>query len=201
MDNMAFGFDLDGTITKLEILPQIAREIDLFDEISLLTEATVRGIIPFEKSFRLRCRLLRDVPISRVQEIVNAVPLDNDIVDFIQKHSSRCFVISGNLDVWISPLIKKIGCHFFVSNADSKDDTLLGINKIINKAEAVRSLKGNFKQVTVVGEGMNDVPMFEIADVRIAYGGVHPPNSTTVQLAHYVTTNSKGLCRLLNTLL
>ncbi len=197
---MAFGFDLDGTLTKLEILPQIAREVDLFDEISLLTEATVRGIIPFEKSFRLRCRLLKDIPISRVQEIVNSIPLDNNIVEFIQKYPSCCFVISGNLDVWISPLINKVGCQFFVSTADYQNDSLLGIKTIVNKADAVRSLKSKFRRVTVIGEGMNDVPMFEIADVRIAYGGVHTPNSTTIQLAEYVTTDSKGLCRLLNTL-
>lgn len=201
MNNMALGFDLDGTITKLEILPQIAREIDLFEELSLLTEATIKGIIPFEKSFRLRCRLLRDIPISRVQDIVNSIPLEDDIVKFIQKHHDRCFVISGNLDVWVSPLIKKIGCYFFVSNAEYRDDTLLGIDTILNKADAVRTLKRNFKQVTVIGEGMNDVPMFEIADVRIAYGGVHYPSSTIIQLANYMTVNSDGLCRLLNTLL
>ncbi len=201
MKNMALGFDLDGTITKLEILPQIAREIDLFDELSLLTEATIKGIIPFEKSFRLRCRLLRDIPISRVQDIVNSIPLENDIVEFIRKYHDNCFVITGNLDVWVSPLIKKVGCHFFVSNANCKGDTLLGIDTILNKADAIRSLKRNFQQVTVVGEGMNDVPMFEIADIKIAYGGVHPPTSTIVQLANYVTVNSDGLCRLLNTLL
>ena len=26
-----------------------------------------------------------------------------------------------------------------------------------------------------VGEGFNDLPMFEEADIGIAYGGVHPP--------------------------
>ncbi len=201
MENIALGFDLDGTITKLEILPQIAREIDLFDELSLLTEATMNGTLPFEKSFRLRCRILKDIPISRVQDIVNSIPLENDIVKFIQKHHNNCFVITGNLDVWVSPLIKKIGCNFFVSNAKYRDDTLLGIDTVLNKADAIRSLKRNFLQVTVIGEGMNDVPMFEAADIKIAYGGVHSPSFTIIQLANYVTMNSDGLCRLLSTLL
>lgn len=48
---------------------------------------------------------------------------------------------------------------------------------------------------------MNDVSMFEIADIKVAYGGVHSPNSTILQLSDYVTVNGKGLCRLLNTLL
>lgn len=198
---MAFGFDLDGTITKLEILPQIAREVQLFDEMSLLTEATIKGIIPFEKSFRLRCRLLKDIPISRVQEIVNSVPLESEIVEFIQKNHTNCYIVSGNLDVWIQPLINKINCKFFVSNAAYKDDELLGIERIINKGDAIKSLQNNYQHVTVIGEGMNDISMFEIADIGIAYGGVHSPNSTIIQLSKYVTGNSKSLCRLLSTLL
>jgi len=201
MEKTAIAFDLDGTITKLEILPEIAREIDLFDEMSLLTEATMNGILPFEKSFKLRCRLLKDVPISRVQEIVNSVPLNDEILDFIQNNRACCAVITGNLDVWVYPLIEKIGCRFFVSNAKHEGDTLLGIDTFINKADALRTLQSEFNQVVVIGEGMNDVSMFEIADIKIAYGGVHTPNSTVLQLSDYVTLNGSGLCRLLNTLL
>ena len=32
-----------------------------------VTEQTIQGEIPFERSFRLRCRLLRDIPISSVR--------------------------------------------------------------------------------------------------------------------------------------
>ena len=45
----AFCFDLDGTITKDEILPILSREIGLFEEISALTDATINGVIPFRK--------------------------------------------------------------------------------------------------------------------------------------------------------
>ena len=42
-----FCFDLDGTITTQEILPLIAAELDLYEEISTLTQATINGLIPF----------------------------------------------------------------------------------------------------------------------------------------------------------
>ncbi|VFS90044.1 HAD family hydrolase [Pseudomonas aeruginosa] len=32
------------------------------------------------------------------------------------------------------------------------------------------SLRGEFERIVAVGEGMNDVPMFEAADLRVAYG-------------------------------
>lgn len=198
---MAFGFDLDGTITRKEILPLIAREVNLYDEISMLTEATIQGIIPFEKSFRLRCRLLKEVPVSTVSEIVRNVPLDQEVVHFIQKHPHECFVISGNLDVWIAPLIEQLGCRFYTSIAHSEGDTLYGIHTVLNKADAIQDIKRSFERIAVIGEGMNDVAMFELADTRIAYGGIHPPNSMIIQLSDYVVMNGGGLCRLLNTLL
>jgi phosphoserine phosphatase len=55
-----FCFDLDGTMTRREILPAIASEVGLSEEIALLTSLTMRGLVPFESSFRLRCRILRE---------------------------------------------------------------------------------------------------------------------------------------------
>lgn len=197
----AICFDLDGTITKQEILPLIAREIDLEDEISILTDATIRGLIPFQKSFRLRCRLLDSVPVSRVREIVANTELNLPLVEFINTHVEQCFVVSGNLDIWIEPLLTKIGCQHYVSTAQMENDRLLTISKVLDKSTAINHLREKFEKIIVVGEGMNDVPMFELADVGIAYGGVHPPNSTVIQLSNYVVFDGVSLCKLLKTLL
>ncbi len=197
----AICFDLDGTITKQEILPLIAREIDLEEEISVLTEATIKGHIPFQKSFKLRCRLLDSVPVSKVRQIVNNTALNTDIVDFINENKDNCFVVSGNLDVWIEPLLKKIGCKFFVSEALVKDDKLISISKILDKSTAIYELRKDFDRIIVIGEGMNDASMFELSDVGIAYGGVHFPNSTVIQMSHFVIFDGVALCKLLKTLL
>ncbi len=197
----AICFDLDGTITKQEILPLIAREIDLEEEISVLTDATIQGHIPFQKSFKLRCRLLDSVPISRVKEIVNCTELNNDIVQFINDYKNNCFVVSGNLDVWIEPLLKKVDCKFFVSEAIVENDKLISISKVLDKSSAIYELRDTFDRIIVVGEGMNDVSMFELADIGIGYGGVHFPNSTVIQLSHFVVFDGVALCKLLKTLL
>ncbi len=197
----AICFDLDGTITKQEILPLIAREIDLHDEISVLTDATIRGLIPFQKSFRLRCRLLDAVPVSRVRQIVENTVLNTDIVEFINENPENCFVVSGNLDIWIEPLLEKIKCRHYVSNAIMENDKLISISKVLDKSTAIEELRDKFERIIVVGEGMNDVPMFELADIGIAYGGVHFPNSTVIQLSRYVVFDGVALCKLLKTLL
>ena len=84
--NKIYCFDLDGTVTSQELLPLMAAELDLYEEISALTQATINGLIPFERSFKLRCKLLSDVPIEKVQDVANKVKLNETIVKFILKN-------------------------------------------------------------------------------------------------------------------
>lgn len=203
MDSI-FCFDLDGTISKMEILPIIAKEIDIFEEIEALTEATIKGIIPFNRSFQLRVKLLSEIPIKRVQDLVMDIPLHNEIVNFIKKNSSNSYVITGNLDVWVEELImKKIGCQYFSSKAIMSNDKIIGISNILNKGMVIKELKQlhrNYRIVSI-GDGMGDVPMHLEADIGIALGAVHSPIETLINVSNYITYEEKTLCRLLNTLL
>ena len=203
MDSI-FCFDLDGTISKMEILPIIAKEIDIFEEIEALTDATIKGIIPFNRSFQLRVKLLSEIPIKRVQDLVMDIPLHNEIVNFIKKNSSNSYVITGNLDVWVEELImKKIGCQYFSSKAIMSNDKIIGISNILNKGMVIKELKQlhrNYRIVSI-GDGMGDVPMHLEADIGIALGAVHSPIETLINVSNYITYEEKTLCRLLNTLL
>ncbi|MEA0554062.1 HAD family phosphatase [Lysinibacillus irui] len=201
INNTAYCFDLDGTITKEEILPLISKEIGLYEEISALTEATIKGIIPFEKSFLLRCRLLMDIPVSKVRKIVTETFLHNEIVDFIQKNKENCFVITGNLDIWISQLVEeRLGCSVYSSRAEEHDDTLCKVVKILHKEQAISQIKEKYNRIVAIGDGMGDVSMFQSADIGIAFGGVHAPIESLLEVSNYVVYEEKALCRLLNTL-
>jgi len=197
----AFCFDLDGTVTRLEVLPIIAAELGLAEEIGLLTEMTIRGQIPFEMSFRLRCRLLADIPVDTVAEIVSAVPLDPAIAAFIRERRQQCYVVTGNLDVWVSRLVAGLGCGCFSSTAETRPDGRLGpLTGVLRKSVAVRELRSHYDRVVTIGEGCNDLPMFEEADIGVAYAGVHSPARELIDNSNYVVGNGTALCRLLNTL-
>lgn len=199
--NTAYCFDLDGTVTRLEVLPVIAAELGLAEEIAFLTQMTIRGQIPFEMSFRLRCRLLADIEVDTVAQIVESVPLDEQIVDFIHAHREQCYVVTGNLNVWVSRLVQRLGCGVYSSTAEARPNGKLGaLTGVLRKSTAVRDLRTQYDRVVCVGEGYNDLPMFEEADIGIAYGGVHPPAREVIENSHYITGNGASLCRLLNTL-
>lgn len=190
-----FAFDLDGTITKVETLPLLARELNLADEMKILTDLTLSGQISFEQSFRLRYFILRNISPEKIWKIMDAVELDEDILNFIRENKKSCAVVTGNLDFWIEPITKKLGCEIFSSQSELGE-----LTKILNKAEAIREIKKTAVKVISIGDSFNDIQMFKESDISIAYGGVHRPSDEVINATDYFFCNGKDLIRKLNSI-
>ncbi len=192
-----FAFDLDGTITLQETLPILARELDLSDEMERLTRLTLEGKIDFEASFRMRYHLLREIPLQKIRQIMEEVHMDERIAGFIRKHAEECAIVTGNLDVWVQPLIEKLGCMTYSSISRLDANGELQLEAVLDKAETIRRMKMQGYHVIAIGDSVNDIPMFREADAAIAYGGVHPLVDRVVEISDYVVENGEALCRLL----
>jgi HAD superfamily phosphoserine phosphatase-like hydrolase len=197
----AYCFDLDGTVTQTEILPVIAAELGMTDEIEVLTRATMDGLIPFDASFRLRCLVLGLVPPETIATVVASIPLHSDILEFIQSRQADCFLVTGNLDIWVAPIVQRCGCGAYTSTAVNKDGRLC-VDHILNKAHVVEKLREQkgYERIVAVGDGANDVGMLDMADIGIAYGGVHPPAGPALTVSDLVINDGTTLCKLLKTL-
>lgn len=171
MSDYIFLFDMDSTITKKEVLPEISQKINKLDEMRQLTEATMRGEIPFRTSFLNRVKLLQEIPVKEVNQIVSNIPLNQCIVDFIQKNHDRCYIVTGNLDVWISGLMKRIGIedHVYCSKADIYNDKITKVVSVLDKEYMVKQIVQPF---VAVGDGDNDAGMCRMAKIGIGFGGV-----------------------------
>ena len=190
-----YAFDLDGTVTTVETLPLLAAELGLSKEIKFLTALTLDGSIPFEMSFQIRYRILKRIPVERIQKIMSTVPLDGAIENFIRDNKTDCAIVTGNLDRWIEPIARRLGCEIYSSTIGS-DGRLM----ILDKGKTIRRLKKNADRVISIGESFNDVSMMRAADVSIAYAGVHRPVGAALSAADYVTFDGETLCRLLKAL-
>lgn len=190
-----FLFDLDGTITRQEILPEIARAIGVEDEIAELTARTMAGEFPFESSLRRRVEILSQVPISRVREIVAGIEIDPHIEAFLRDNRDRCTIVTGNLDVWIADLVARLGVPCRSSVAEVRGDRLLGLRHVLDKADVARDFSG---PICSIGDGYNDLGLMAAADLGVAYGGVHTPAPGLLEVASHAIFDPQTLCRLLS---
>lgn len=200
MSDYIFLFDLDSTITKQEILPTIAGKIGKQKEMRDLTEKTMQGEIPFKQSFLERISLLENFSVREADRIVGNIKLNNKLVDFIQENKDRCYIVTGNLDVWIHELIKKMGMesNIFCSKANVVNDRISNIVSIVDKNAVVSQIVSPF---VAIGDGNNDAEMIEKAIVGIGYGGVRPIADSVLTCATHAIYEEEKLCQFLERLL
>ncbi len=202
MTRFIFLVDLDGTLTHCELLPLIAKNFNLEDVIKDLTYQCIWGKLPFEEGFLQRIEILKSIPIDQIQAIIEGVSLNESLVSFMQDNADRCYIVTGNLDVWVKPLCEKLKIPSFTSIAHHKDNFIEGVKSILNKKEIIQRLRhtSSAKQFVAIGEGHNDAELMELADVGIAYGGIHSPANSVMVNASHVIYNEKTLCRFLKQL-
>lgn len=200
MSNRVFLFDLDATVTKEEILPSLAEQVGLLTEMQEMTEKTMRGELPFQSSFLERVDMLKSIPVSHVAEIVEKIPLNEELVQFIQSHKERCYIVTGNIDVWIEKLIKKIGLpmsHCYCSTASVEDGRIVSVNSVADKEKITKQF---VVPIVAVGDGSNDAEMVRLAEVGIGFGGVRPVAYSLMCNATHVICDEHRLCTFLHTL-
>ena len=137
----AYLFDLDGTLTSVELLPLIAREIGLEESMGELTRATMAGEIAFPESFSRRVAMLSHVPTKAVAEIVRSAPVHRQLLDWVLVHKEQCWVVTSNLDVWIEPWLQKYGLKGF-SSTSRMTNGVISIDEILYKQDVLAHFDG-----------------------------------------------------------
>ena len=191
-----FVFDLDSTVTGCELLPLLAREAGVEAQMRLRTEKCMAGDARFTDDFPSRVKMLSALPLSRAREIAAGVPLNPQIAAFLRAHPERSMILTGNLDVWIAPILARLNMsnRCLCSRARVEVDRVVGVEFILDKAAAARSLPRPF---IAVGDGSNDVGMLRAADLSVAFGGVRRPAREVIDAAQYYFRDESALCALL----
>lgn len=200
MSEYIFLFDLDSTITRKEILPTIAEKVNRQKEMRNLTEATMRGEIPFKSSFLKRVDILSVMNVSETRAMITEIPLNENIAQFIRENHERCYVVTGNLDVWIKDLMKKIEVegHVYCSRANVKDDRITQVVSVIDKELTAKQF---VQPLIVVGDGDNDSGMAQVADISVGFGGIRDIAPSLIQNIDYAFYDDKRCAEFLRTLL
>ena len=200
MSDYIFLFDLDSTISKKEILPTIAEKIGKQNEMQALTESTMSGEIPFKISFLHRVNLLKDISVSYVNKLIEEIPLNKHIEEFIRQNPERCCVVTGNLDVWISGLMNKLGLknRIYSSKAQVVNDKIYQVISVIDKELMVKQF---VQPLVVIGDGDNDAGMAKNADIAIGFGGVRNIAPSLIKNIDFAFYDDKKCAEFLTSLL
>ena len=138
--------------------------------------------------------------VSETRAMITEIPLNENIAQFIRENHERCYVVTGNLDVWIKGLMKKIEVegHVYCSRANVKDDRITQVVSVIDKELTAKQF---VQPLVVVGDGDNDSGMAQVADISVGFGGIRDIAPSLIQNIDYAFYDDKRCAEFLRTLL
>ena len=190
-------FDLDGTITKEELLPRIATLNGTHEEMKISTASATRREFYSSNSLAERVEILSEIEISKVQDIVETVPVLTGLISFIQKKSETTFIVTCNLDVWVEKFFKKYSLKGFTSQALIRENRVV-LDSILDKKSVLEKFQG--KSIVYVGDGSNDVQIMASANIGILSEIVHESPDSLWAVADFAVRDEGSLCKILERL-
>jgi len=178
-----FLADMDSTMIGQECIDELADFAGLKDHVAAITERAMRGEIDFEPALRERVALLRDLPVSVVDDVlakrIVPTPGGRELVATMRAHGAWTCLISGGFTLFTNAIAANIG---FQENRGNqlvvRDGKLTGevVEPILGRAaklatliELTESFDLDDIDTLVVGDGANDLGMIQHAGMGVAY--------------------------------
>ena len=175
-------FDMDSTLIQAEVIDELAELCGVGAEVKEITHQAMNGEIDFDESLKLRVSKLKGLEVSRMQEVLENLPLTQGVEEFIKTIKIlgyKVALISGGFTFFADALKLKLGLDYsFANELEIKDGLLTGkvTGTIVNanqKAILVKLIAQqeniSLEQVVAIGDGANDLPMLAAAGLGIAF--------------------------------
>ncbi len=108
-----FLADMDSTMIGQECIDELADFVGLKDHVAKITERAMRGEIEFEPALRERVALLKDLPVSVVDEVlakrITPTPGGRELVMTMRAHGAYTCLISGGFTLFTNAVAARIG--------------------------------------------------------------------------------------------
>ncbi|HWK86384.1 MAG TPA: phosphoserine phosphatase SerB [Xanthobacteraceae bacterium] len=178
-----FVADMDSTMIRQECIDELAAFAGLKEHVARITERAMRGEIEFAPALRERVALLKDLPATIVDEVLQKVirlmPGGRTLVMTMKKHGAYTCLVSGGFTVFTSKIAAQIG---FDENRGNRlvieggkfsgkvEEPILGSEaKLASLRELAASRGIGLEDSLAVGDGANDLPMLQAAGLGVAY--------------------------------
>ncbi len=173
--------DMDSTAIQIECIDEIARLAGVGEQVAAVTAAAMHGKLEFSESLRNRVALLKDAPVSILDQVAANIPLMPGLTDLVATAKAagwKVAIASGGFTHFAGVLQRNLGLDHIESNVLEIDgDHLTGkvIGRIVNsqvKKETLTELTERYQvkasQTVAIGDGANDLPMLKSAALGVA---------------------------------
>jgi phosphoserine phosphatase len=174
--------DMDSTMIEQECIDELAAFVGLKEKVSAITARAMRGEIAFEPALRERVALLKGLPVSVVDEIIDKhitlMAGGKTLIATMKANGAYTALVSGGFTVFTSKIGQTLGFDEDRSNIlEITDGKLAGLvrDPILGKEakqERLIELRTQHRllpeQTMAVGDGANDLAMLGEAGLGVA---------------------------------
>ncbi|MDF2996097.1 MAG: phosphoserine phosphatase SerB [Xanthobacteraceae bacterium] len=178
-----FLADMDSTMIGQECIDELADFAGMKPHVAAITERAMRGEIAFEPALRERVALLKDLPLSVVDEVIaeriRLTPGGPELVRTMKANGAYTMLVSGGFTLFTGPISATIGFDAHRSNlllidadrfAGTVAEPILGREaKLAALIELRAELGLAVSETLAVGDGANDLAMLHEAGLGVAY--------------------------------
>ena len=172
-------FDVEGVLLDAEFLPILAEKINKQDEIWEITRKGIEGVIDWEEGLRTRINTLKGISYETCKEVADSLPImtgAKEACGALKAAGWKLLAISGGFSIMTDRLKVELGLDYVFSNElVFKDGKLDGIKVHVDADKSksamikVKEWKEKKKDTVVVVDGANDVKLFDICDLGVAF--------------------------------
>ena len=176
------AFDMDSTLIRHEVIDELAREAGVWEAVSRITEAAMRGEMDFDASLARRVALLKGLDEAAMRRVADRLELTEGaetLVGALRRFGFKTAILSGGFRYFGRILQRRLGIdHVHANDLEVVDGKLTGrvLGAIVNarrKADLLREIAAqeniSLQQAIAVGDGANDLPMLAAAGLGIAF--------------------------------
>ncbi|UNK39298.1 phosphoserine phosphatase SerB [Shinella sp. H4-D48] len=174
--------DMDSTMIGQECIDELAAEVGLKDKVATITARAMNGEIAFEPALRERVALLKGLPVSVIDEVIEKritlTPGGRELIATMKAKGYYTALVSGGFTVFTSRIAATLGFHENRANilldADGRltgevAEPILGKQAKVDALTEIAARIGiSPEEAMAVGDGANDLGMLHLSGAGVA---------------------------------